>query len=358
MRVLHVVKTVVGATWAYYMVRVQCSLGIEVVVALPSDTEGLAPRYRECGARVIPVNLDFPTRQPWRLPAVFQASRELVEQVKPDLIHTHHVGTTCVLRLALGKSSPIPRVFRVAGSLHLEYWPFARAELALAGPRDYWIAINKSIRNSYLSLGVPPEAVFLSYTGIDLSLFQGTRTGKLRKELGLPAEMPLVGMVAYVYPPKYYLGQRRGVKGHEDFFATLCLVLKQRPDVRAVVVGGPWGNAQVYEKRLRAMGQKLCGSALTFTGFRTDVPEIYPDLDVAVLPSLSEGLPKAAAEALLSGVATVGTNVGGVPDLIRDGETGWLVPPRNPTALAQAILEVLANPEEARRRTLQGRKLV
>ena len=136
MKVLHIVKTAVGANWAYEQVRVLCSLGIEVVVALPSDTEGLAPKYRQAGATVVRANLDFPAQKPWRIPATLRTCRQLVDDVRPDLIHTHHVGPTFITRLALGKKSKIPRVFHVAGTLHLEHRFFAWLDIALAGPRD------------------------------------------------------------------------------------------------------------------------------------------------------------------------------------------------------------------------------
>jgi glycosyltransferase involved in cell wall biosynthesis len=83
---------------------------------------------------------------------------------------------------------------------------------------------------------------------------------------------------------------------------------------------------------------------------------IYPDLDLAVVPSHSENC-GGAVEPLLSGVAVVATNVGGLPDLIEDGETGWLVPPQKPEALARAMLDALQNREEAQRRTAEGQKL-
>src|ERR1700685_2695043 len=140
MKVLHIVKTAVGANWAYEQVRVLCSLGIEVVVALPCDTAGLAPKYREAGAAVVRANLDLPAREPWRIPATLRACRHLVADVRPDVIHTHHVGTTFIARLALGKNSPIPRVFGVTGTLHLEHGFFAWLDTHLAGPPGYLIA--------------------------------------------------------------------------------------------------------------------------------------------------------------------------------------------------------------------------
>src|ERR1700722_1725208 len=134
MKILHIVKTATGATWVYHQVRVLRSLGFEIVVALPSATAGLAPKYQEAGTTVIPINLDVPTRQPGQTPAVLKSCRAVVQSVRPDIIHTHHVGTTLVVRAALGKSSPIPRVFQVPGTLHLEHAFFARLDISLAGP--------------------------------------------------------------------------------------------------------------------------------------------------------------------------------------------------------------------------------
>jgi glycosyltransferase involved in cell wall biosynthesis len=357
MKVLHIVKTAVGANWAYEQVRVLCSLGIEVVVALPSDTEGLAPKYREAGATVLRANLDFPARKPWRIPATLRACRQLVDDVRPDLIHTHHVGTTFITRLALGKNSKIPRVFQVAGPLHLEHRFFAWLDIALAGPRDFWIATCRWTHRKYLSLGINCSRVFLSYAGTDTKPFGGIRTGLLRNELGISQDIPLVGMVAYMYAPKWFLGQRQGLKGHEDFISALSLVRKTNPNIRGVIIGGPWGPATGYEKHLRALGAKHCGGQLTFLGTRHDIPDIYPDLDLAVVPSHSENC-GGALEPLLSGVPVVATNVGGLPDLVPENKTGWLVPSRSPEALAHAILEALQNKDEAHRRALEGQKLV
>jgi glycosyltransferase involved in cell wall biosynthesis len=156
-----------------------------------------------------------------------------------------------------------------------------------------------------------------------------------------------------MYAPKRFLGQTRGLKGHEDFFAALRLVRQVMPRVHGVVVGGAWGSGARYEKQLRSLGNEMCHGFLTLLGTRSDVPSLYPDLDLAVVASHSENV-GGAVEPLLSGVPVVATNVGGLPDLIIPGKTGWLVPPRNPKALAAAILDALRNPEEARARALAG----
>ena len=355
MKVLHIVKTAVGAGWAYQQVRILRSLGINVVVALPSTPEGMAPLYRRAGATVVQVKVDVRAQQLWRFPSVVAACRELIREVQPDVVHSHHVGTAFAVRVALGKKSTIPHVFQVPGPLHLEHGVFAGLDTWLAGEQDYWIATCRWTWRKYLELGVSPNRVFLVYAGTDLSPFAGVRTGVLRNELGIPDQVPLVGMVSYMYAPVWFLGQRRGLKGHEDFIAALALARQTRPDIRGVIIGGPWGDAGWYEERLRNLGARTCNGSLTFCGHRTDIPTVYPDLDLAVVPSHSENC-GGALEPLLSGVPVVATNVGGLPDLIEDGKTGWPVPPRNTAALAGAMLDALSNKEEARRRATQGRE--
>jgi glycosyltransferase involved in cell wall biosynthesis len=207
-----------------------------------------------------------------------------------------------------------------------------------------------------MQLGITAERVFLAYAATDLRPFKSVRTGGLRKEIGISSTTPLIGMVAYMYAPMWYLGQKRGLKGHEDFMLALGIVKRAHPEIHAVIVGGAWGNADWYESRLRDIGARLCDGFVTFLGTRSDVLAIYPDLDLAVVPSHSENC-GGAVEPLVSGVPVVATRVGGLPDLIQEQKTGWLVPARNPEALAGAILEALENPAEARRRATEGQKL-
>src|SRR3984893_2182355 len=309
MKILHIVKTVTGATWVYHQVRVLCSLGFEIVVALPSATAGLAPKYQEAGATVIPINLDVPSKHPWQIPAVLKSCRTLVKNVRPDIIHTHHVGTTLVVRAALGKSYPIPPIFQVPGPLHLEHSFFAHLDTALAGTQDHWIASCRWTERRYQQLGVSPKRLSLSYLGTDLNSFTTTRTNILRRELGLAPDTPLVGMVCYMYAPKRFLGQTVGLKGHEDFIAALQLAKKECPNLHAVIIGGAWNGAIKYETHLRELGRKACNGSLAFLGTRSDIPAIYPDIDLAVVASHTENVPHSAIEALLSRVPVVSTNV-------------------------------------------------
>jgi glycosyltransferase involved in cell wall biosynthesis len=354
-RVLHFVKTSVGAAWACRQMRELAKLGVDVHVVAP-DGGALLSRYESAGVVVHHENCDLPVGRPWSWVKLFSRVRTLVESVRPDIIHSHFVGTTTCLRLALGRKHPIPRVFQVPGPLHLEHWPFRNIEISLAGPNDYWVGSCRWTCRRYEELGVARERMHLSFYGSDLEECMTPTRGKLRKEIGISDRVRIVGMVAFMYAPKVYLGQTRGLKGHEDLIEAFAILQKVEPRVALVMVGGAWSAAAAYERRVREYARRKCGDAIVFLGTRGDVHELYPDFDVAVHPSHSENL-GGAAESLLHGIPTVASNVGGLPDLVVNGETGWLVPPRDPSQLAEAIREALNNPEEARMRAERGQKL-
>lgn len=353
MRALHLVKTSVGATWALRLVRELVALGVEVHVAMPAG--GLSAQYEQVGARVHAFQADVAVRAPWRIPSQLQAFRKLVQRVTPDVIHSHFVGTTLCMRLALGRHSTIPRFFQVPGPLHLEHPVFRTLELRCASRADHWIGSCEWTCDRYRSLGVPDAKVFKSYYGLDASGWQRPPPGTLRQELGVGRDTPIVGMVAYFYAPKRYLGQTRGLKGHEDLIDAMVTVRASRPAARVVFVGGPWGRAQAYADRVQQYARARLGDAAVFLGTRHDVPALYADFNVVVHPSLSENV-GGALESQLLGVPTIATNVGGFPDAVRDGETGWLVPPRSPARLAEAIESALVDSSRAQAMALEGQR--
>ena len=330
-------------------------LGVDVHAAVPPGGV-LSAEYLKAGVALHPAQFDLPVREPWRWPPLFREFRSLVKQIAPDILHSHFVGTTLTMRLALGKRDRLPRIFQVPGPLHLEHGFFRKAELATAGASDYWIGSCKFTCEVYRRAGVREDRLFLSYYGLDTARFDDSRRGKLRQELEIDEPTPLVGMVAYMYPPKWYLGQTRGIKGHEDFIDAIMLCLHQRPVLRAAIIGGAWNDASGYERRVRDYARRRCGDRVVFLGTRRDVPDLYADFDLVVHPSHSENV-GGAGESLLFAVPTVATAVGGMPDLVREGETGWLVPPREPRKLAACILEILDDREKSRARTRRGQLL-
>jgi len=338
MRVLHLVKTSSGAGWAWREMNELVKLGDEVHVAMPLGGKN-ENKYRESGIIVHECRFSYKN-----LFQTIKALRELVEEVQPDIIHSHFVQTTILIRLALRKNAT-PRIFQVAGPLHLEHWITRNADLLTAQKGiDYWIPTCTWTYDRYVKSGISPERLELSYYGGYNAEVKDCK-GFLRKELGLSESDIIVGMVAYVYAPKYYLGQFRGVKGHEDFIDACSLLMRKYDNLHAVCVGGPWQGAEKYYKKLvsRAVAKN---PRIHFLGTRNNVLELYQDFNVAVHPSYSENL-GGAGESQKMGVPTVATNVGGFPDLIIDGVTGLLVPPKNPPKLATAIETMFSNKEFA-----------
>lgn len=356
MRVLHLVKTSDAAKWALLQMRELARLGVEVHAALPPGGK-LLPRYREAGVAVHEAQLDLPVRKPWRIPATLRALRRLVAEAGPDLVHSHFVGTTIAARLALGRRHPTPRIFQVPGPLHMEHFLSRRAELLSAGGSDYWIGSCRHTCEAYRRAGIGEDRLFLSYYGTDVEELFKARGGVLRGLPGVDANARLIGMVAYMYKPRLWLGRTRGIKGHEDLIDAAVLCLREAPSIQCVFVGGAWGRGEAYERRVRKYAERKLGGRAVFLGTRSDVPRLYPDFDVAVHPSHSENV-GGAAESLLLGVPTIATNVGGFPDVVIPGQTGYLVPPRDPESLAASILNVLSHPDEARALAADGSRLL
>lgn len=353
MRVLHLVKSSVGAVWAWRQIRELRALGVDAQVVLPGSGP-MVERYEAEGIPIHRLDLDLARM---RAPGTFLARRRaldaLLASLRPDLLHSHFVSTTLFARLALGRRGP-RRVFQVPGPLHLEHALPRKADVWSANRRDWWIATCEMTRRVYLAEGIEASRIGFSFYGTDLGLHTGGRPGRLRPELQVGPQTRLIGMVAYAYPPKAWLGYRRGIKGHEDLIDAVRLLLDAGRDVRLVFAGGAWIGGDAYLASIKRYAAERLGGNVVFLGSRSDVPDIYADLDVAVHPSHSENT-GAAVESLLAGAPTIASNVGGLPDVVIDGETGWLCPPKDPPSLARVIGTVLDNPDEGRRRAAAGR---
>jgi glycosyltransferase involved in cell wall biosynthesis len=181
-------------------------------------------------------------------------------------------------------------------------------------------------------LGLDAARVTTLPTGIDLERFNAGVHGVLHHELKLPPSTPLVGMVSVL----------RSWKGHKFFIEAAAEVLRRQPDARFVIVGDGPGRERIANQ-IAAAG--LAGKVVML-GHRDDVPGVLASLSVLVLPSTAhEGVPQIILQAQAMDRAAVGTTVGGIPEVVRDGETGLLVPPQDGAALAEKILLLLAQPD-------------
>jgi len=253
-----------------------------------------------------------------------------------DLVHTHGVRANLLGRLA-ARQTRKPVVTTVHSLLERDYPGFVTrqvnyfTEWATRSLTSRFITVSKALKAKLVASGVPEDRVTVIYNGIDLEAFsQELEPGAARAELGLAPGVPLVGMVARLHP----------VKGHRYFIKAAKLVLEQRSDVRFVVAG---------EGHLRAALEEMAAelgirSQVIFTGFVADIRPLMSALDLLVIPSLWEGFGLTAVEAMALGVPVVSTEVGGLPEVVLHGETGLLVPPADPAALAKGILWMLEHP--------------
>jgi len=349
--VLVFVKTSHGAQWAAAQAREIAGHGVRFHVALP-DTDGPAVRHWErAGAtiHVVDASLGRSARRN------FSQIRALVQSVSPDIIHCHFPTNAIAVRLALGSAHPTPRLFQVPGPLHLETGPSRWLDLVTAGPGDSWIGSSEYIARRYLKAGVRPDRVHTSYYGTDVAAARPVRTNEFRRSLGIPDDAELVGNANIMYPPKYHLGHRHGVKRHELVIESLSRVISRRPKAWGVLIGGAWGGAEWYARKLQRMADRLGGGRILMTGPQPHdtILAALADFDCVVHVPSSENC-GGVVEPLLCGVPVVAAAVGGIPEVIVPDRTGVLVDRPSAESVACAIEDVLERPAHHRQLAANG----
>lgn len=199
-------------------------------------------------------------------------------------------------------------------------------------------AVSEAVANSVSALGVPRARITVIPNGVDAARFDSV------VEPRDPVRDPVVGSVGCLAPRKDY----------GTLMEALALLMHRGRTFQAVLVGdGP--DRAALEARREALGLR---DRVTFLGERADVERLLLGFDVFVLSSREEGIPNALLEAMAAGRPAVATAVGGTPEVMEAGVTGWLVPPEAPAALADALDEALTQPAEARRRGEAARRAV
>ncbi len=271
----------------------------------------------------------------------------LVRRGRYHVVHTHTTKAGLLGRIAA-------RVARVPVVVHTPHGHAFHGYLGPASSRalvwlerglarltDSIVCLTEAERADHLRLRIgPPDLFEVIHSGVDIQRFATAGVVPAdRRALGLPADGPLVGCVARLVP----------VKGVQ-------YLLEAVPAIRAAVPGATVvfvGDGPLRGPLERSAASRALDGAAVFLGLRADVPALLPLFDVVVLPSLNEGMGRAAVEALAAGRPVVASRVSGIQDVVRDGETGLLVPPADAGALARAIVRCLRDP--ALRRALGAR---
>lgn len=351
MKALHLVKTSDGARWAVEMVQRLVSYGHEIGVILPSQEGKMMKSWESSGAKLFFANVEIPVKNPLEYKKRKTNFLHIVEEFNPDLIHSHFFSTTILARYALGKG-PIPVAFQVAGPLHLENSFFKKWDISSARAHDFWIASSQAIRSLYLNSGVAENRVGLSYYGNSLKDYQSGGEN-LRKQLSFSSEDYVVGSLSYFYPPKAYLGQFKGLKGHELVFEALK-AFENDSSLKSVFWGEQWGRGNSYENKLRKLAPKNCQLPGPLSPF--DVSKGWNTLDLCVHMPLSENC-GGVLEPLLHGVPVIAADIGGLGEVIINNNTGLLIK-REPSELQDAIHYARQHQDEMKEYTQRGAQLI
>lgn len=276
----------------------------------------------------------------------------LVRRYRPRVVHTHMAKAGTLGRTAARRRRVPAIVHTFHGHVLEGYFSAAVSRLFVATERsvarrtDALVAVSGAVRDDLLRLGIGDAQRWrvIPY-GFDLEPLLAGRLDRTiaRRSLGLPPAGPAVGIVGRLVP----------IKNHALFMDAARRVLERRADVTFVVAGDGELRTTLEDEARRTLGDRA-----RFTGWVASLPALYAALDVVVLTSLNEGTPVALIEAAAAGLPVVATDVGGVADVVVDGETGFLVPSGDSSALAARIGDVIEDPALARKIGEEGRRRV
>ena len=207
------------------------------------------------------------------------------------------------------------------------------------------VTVSNLNKKKVVDLGIAPiEKLKNIYSGIDLTLFINEKNDQFRKELNLDSNHLLLGSV----------GRLSNQKDPITMIEAFCIVIKRFPNAHLTLVG----DGELRDEILIKIDQLQLNGRVHLTGNKNDPWKIYHSLDLFIMSSIYEGLGRSITEALSCGVPVVCTSVEGVPEIVRDNETGILVPPKDPSALATGIIKSLNDMDNARKMAEEGRKFV
>ena len=274
----------------------------------------------------------------WRL---FGRMHRLLRRKRIDVLQTHHFNQ--LFYSAPGAKLLGIHIFHTEHDVELAKKPRLRIALRLLSLCcEKMIAIGDEIAQMYRDLGIPDHKIEIVRAGVELSSFHESRAAA-RAELGLEENARVALIVARLFPEK----------NHRLLLDAFAQAAQNHPRFR-LLIAGEGTEAEAIRAQIETL--KL-SEKVQMLGVRRDVPRLLAASDVFVLSSEREGLPIAVLEALAAARPVVATSVGNVPDVVRDGVSGRLVPPGNKEAFAVALEELLSDAESCEKMGQAGREI-
>jgi len=235
------------------------------------------------------------------------------------------------------------------------YYNTALTSRPMSWGRFVIVASHDMAKHMMDDFGTPYDKIRLIPRGVDLDEFkfiereEKPAEDKFAKKLTKQKDF-VVGIISRITP----------LKGHADFLRAMAIIFRTMPNIKVLVVGDALPNKPRYKEELEVLTRQLgIGTIVDFMGSREDIPEILSKLDVLVLPTRTpEAFGRVIIEAQAVGVPVVATKVGGITDIIRDGENGLLVFPEDPHSIAEAVLRLFKDRELGRSLILKARREV
>ena len=334
---MHVVHLAAGLDPNRYVTR--------LITGRITEDEGDMTYYaRERGVDVVEISGMSRLLSPWRDFLTLLTLFRIFRRERPHIVHTHTAKAGTVGRLA-ALAAGVPIIMHtfhghVLGGFYfsrLKTRVFLEIERQLARATDRLIVLtNRQAREMSEDLDVAPAERFAVIPlGLDLQPFadvdRAATRGALRESLGIEENRHVVGIVGRMVP----------VKNHELLFDAVAL-LRERMDTEPHVIVVGSGERETLLKRYAA--EKGLDRLVHWLGWRQDLPDLYPAFDVTALTSFDEGTPVALMESLASGTPVVSRAVGGVPEVLEDGQRGRLVWNTSADDFATALQDTLQSP--------------
>jgi glycosyltransferase involved in cell wall biosynthesis len=304
-----------------------------------------SPLHQKAREAELPV-LPFKMRNEFDLPAILRLAWAM-KRKKCLLVHFHDAHSVAVGSVAASLAKVPFRIITRRVDFPLKKNYFSRRKYMKNV--DTIIAISEGVKKVLVEGGVDPENVEVISSGIDFSSFEEdssalTSKDYLHREFSFAVDDYLVGIVAHLADHK----------GHQYLIRATKILKQQSPKIKTIIVGeGPL--SMELDRQAKELDVE---DIIFFLGFRKDIPKILSSLDLFVLSSHLEGMGSSILDAMASRLPVVATKVGGIPEVVIHGETGLLVPPRNPSALARAILMLYSDKTLASRLGQKGYELV
>jgi glycosyltransferase involved in cell wall biosynthesis len=274
-----------------------------------------------------------PAKYPIRQFLRYRQLERLFRRDRPDVLHTYFFWSVVYGRL-LKARGVVSRLVENREDMGFDIGAHEHAWYGLTRHLpDRVICVSDAVRDTVLARErLPASRVVTVRNGIRFAEAPpDPRTDELRRELGIPPDSPVVLMVA---------NYDRPVKGVAHFLDSIPLIRRELPGTRFILIGHGRREAE-FRRKAVALGIE---DVLLMPGFREDVDRFYALADLSVLTSLSEGLSITILESMWHGVPVVVTDVGGNLEIVKQGRTGVLVPPGDPTRFAEAVVRLLRDP--------------